>query len=143
IRVKQAGVSINAGSARAFRAPGHPTASLGMESILDDLAVKMNIDPVEIRLKNDQSEIRRKEYALGAERFGWKEKYKKPGSSPGVVKVGVGCAGGLWGGGGNKRTRGEVQVNPDGSVEVRFGVQDLGTGTRTVLAVIAAEIFGL
>jgi xanthine dehydrogenase YagR molybdenum-binding subunit len=116
-----------------------------MESILDDLAVKMGIDPVEMRLKNDPGEIRQREYKLGAERFGWKDKYQKPGSSPGVVKVGIGCAGSLWAGGANPRrpAQSEVQINPDGSVEVHMGVQDLGTGTRTVLAVIAAEVFGL
>src|SRR5260221_7327393 len=47
IRVKQAGVNINAGSARAFRAPGHPTALVGMESIMDELTGKMRIDPGE------------------------------------------------------------------------------------------------
>jgi xanthine dehydrogenase YagR molybdenum-binding subunit len=46
-------VNINAGAARAFRAPGHPTASFGMESIMDTLAEKMNLDPVELRIKND------------------------------------------------------------------------------------------
>ncbi len=141
-RVRQSGVNINAGSARAFRAPGHPTASYGMESIMDELAVKMNIDPVELRIKNDPSEIRRKEYRLGAERFGWKEKYKKPGSSAGPVKTGVGCAGATWGGGG-RGTQAEAQVNPDGSIEIRCGTQDLGTGTRTLIAVIAAELLGL
>ncbi len=141
-RVKQSTVAVNAGSARAFRAPGHPPASFGMESIMDELAIKLNMDPVELRLKNDPSEIRQKEYRLGAERFGWKEKYKKPGSSPGPINPGVGCAGATWGGGG-RGTKAEVQINPDGSVEVRCGTQDLGTGTKTLIAVIAADIFGL
>ena len=143
IRVSQIGVAVNAGGARAFRAPGRPPASFGIESIMDELAVKMGIDPVELRIKNDPSEIRQKEYKIGAERFGWKEKYRKPGSSPGPVKVGVGCGGSEWGGGGNRRTQAEVQINPDGSVEVRSGVQDIGTGTRTILAIVAAEVFGL
>src|SRR5207302_4262521 len=71
IRAEQSGVTVNARAARAFRAPGHPTASFSMESILDELAVRMNMDPVELRLKNDQSEVRRKEYTLGAKKFGW------------------------------------------------------------------------
>ena len=143
-RVKQSGVAVNAGSARAFRAPGNPPASFGMESALDDLAVKLGIDPLEMRLKNDPNPIRQREYKLGAEKIGWKEKYKKPGSSPGVVKTGIGCAGAGWGaGGGNKNTHGEAQINPDGSIEFRLGVQDIGTGTRTVIAVIAAELLGL
>jgi xanthine dehydrogenase YagR molybdenum-binding subunit len=145
IRVKQTSVAINAGSARAFRAPSHPPASFGMESIMDDLAVKLNMDPVEFRIKNDASNIhetREKEFRLGAERFGWKEKYKKPGSSPGPIKTGVGCASATWGGGG-RGTQAEAAINPDGSVEVRCGTQDLGTGTKTLIAVIAADIFGL
>ena len=141
-RVKQSGVAINAGSARAFRAPGHPPASFGMESILDDLAVKLKMDPVELRLKNDPSPIRQREYAIGCERFGWKDQYKPPGSTPGPIKTGVGCAGATWGGGG-QGTRAEAQINPDGSVEIRCGTQDLGTGIRTVIAVIAADILGL
>jgi len=141
-RIAQASVAVDAGSARAFRAPGNPPASFGMESIMDDLAVKMDIDPVEFRLRNDPSEVRQKEYRLGAERFGWKQKYKKPGTSPGPIKTGVGCAGARWatGGGG---TQAQAQVSPDGSIEIRCGTQDLGTGTKTVIAVIAADLLGL
>ena len=143
-RVKQSAVAVNAGASRAFRAPGNPPASFGMESAMDDLAVKLGMDPVEFRLKNDANEIRQREYKLGVEKFGWKEKYKKPGSSAGVVKTGIGCAGGAWpAGGGNKNTQGEAQINPDGSIEIRLGVQDIGTGTRTVIAVVAAEMLGL
>jgi xanthine dehydrogenase YagR molybdenum-binding subunit len=141
-RVKQATVAIDAGSSRSFRAPGHPPASFGMESIMDELAVKLGMDPVELRIKNDNSETRKKEYRLAAERFGWKDKYKKPGSSPGPIKTGVGCAGATWGGGG-RGTKAEAQINSDGSVEIRCGTQDLGTGTKTVIALIAADIFGL
>jgi len=143
-RVKQSSVAVNAGSARAFRAPGHPPASFGMESAMDDLAVKLGMDPVEFRLKNDPSPIRQREYKIGMEKFGWKEKYEKPGSSPGVVKTGIGCAGAAWGGSrGDRNTQGEAQINPDGSIEFRLGVQDIGTGTKTIIAVIAAELLGL
>ena len=111
---------------------------------MDDLAVKLGMDPVELRLKNDPSPIRQREYALGTERFGWKHKYRKPGGSPGVVKTGVGCAGAAWpAGGASHQTQGEAQINPDGSIEFRLGVQDIGTGTKTVIAVVAAELLGL
>jgi xanthine dehydrogenase YagR molybdenum-binding subunit len=106
--------------------------------------VKLGMDPVEFRLKNDPMETRRREFQIGAEKFGWKEKYHKPGSSSGIVKTGVGCAGAAWGAGGpSKRTQGEAQINPDGTVEFRLGVQDIGTGTKTVIAVVAAEMLGL
>jgi xanthine dehydrogenase YagR molybdenum-binding subunit len=113
-----------------------------MESIMDELAVKMKTDPVELRIKNDTSEVRQKEYRLGAERFGWKQKYKQPGSSAGPVKTGIGCAGATWGGGG-KGTHAEAQINADGSIEIRCGTQDLGTGAKTVIALIAADLLGL
>jgi xanthine dehydrogenase YagR molybdenum-binding subunit len=115
-----------------------------MESAMDDLAAKLGMDPLEFRLKNDSNEVRQREYKIGAEKIGWKEKYQKPGSSPSVVKTGLGCAGAAWGGGGASRnTQGEAQINPDGSVEFRLGVQDIGTGTKTVIAVVAAEMLGL
>jgi xanthine dehydrogenase YagR molybdenum-binding subunit len=148
-RVNQYGVALNAGSSSAFRAPGHPPACFGTESVMDDLAVKLGLDPIEFRLKNDVSrkpgdsaDVRHREYKVGMEKFGWKEKYGAPGSSPGPVKTGVGVAAGSWGGGG-KGTKAEVQINSDGTVEVRCGTQDLGTGSRTVVGIVAAEAFGL
>jgi xanthine dehydrogenase YagR molybdenum-binding subunit len=142
VRVKQSGVAINAGSARAFRAPGHPQASFGMESAMDELAAQLNMDPVELRILNDPSEVRQKEYRLAAEKFGWSEKWHPPGKTGGPIKIGVGCAGATWGGGG-RGTQAEAQINPDGTVEIRCGTQDLGTGTKTLIAVIAAELFQL
>src|SRR5262245_53492190 len=153
-RVKMSSVATNAGSARAFRAPNHPPASFGMESIMDDLAVKLNMDPIELRILNNKPlnpnandalprEIREKQFQLGAEKFGWKAKYKKPGSSPGPIKTGIGCAAATWGGGSRGGTGAETELNSDGSVKVRCRTQDLGTGTKTLIAVIAADIFGL
>ncbi len=143
-RVSQSAVAVNAGSSCAFRAPGDPPASYGMESAMDDLAAKLGMDPLELRLKNDPNPVRQREYAIGAEKIGWKLRYQKPGSSPGVVKTGLGCAGAAWRAGGPARnSQGEAQINPDGSVEFRLGVQDIGTGTKTVIAVVAAELLGL
>jgi len=142
VRSQQFGVTMNTGPASAFRAPGHPPASFGTESMIDELAVKLNMDPLQFRLLNDGDGIRQREYKEGAEKFGWAVKYKKPGSDPGPVKTGVGCAGATWGGGG-RGSEAEAQINPDGTVEVRCGTQDLGTGSRTVVAIVAAEAFGL
>lgn len=141
-RVKQSAVAINAGVACAMRAPAHPPAAYGMEGILDDLAVKLGLDPVAIRLLNDPSEVRRHELEVGAEKFGWKAKYQKPGSSPGPVKVGIGCASAAWMSGG-RGTQAEAQISSDGTVEIRVGTQDLGTGSRTVVQVVAAEMLGI
>jgi xanthine dehydrogenase YagR molybdenum-binding subunit len=138
----QYGLTMNTGPSCAFRAPGHPPASYGTESMMDELAVKLGMDPLQFRLLNDSNPVRQREYAAGREKFGWDAKYKKPGSSPGVVKTGIGCAGATWGGGG-RGTQAEAQINPDGTVEVRCGTQDLGTGSRTVVAIVAGEAFGI
>ena len=142
VRVQQYGVVLNTGPSSAFRAPGHPPASFGTESMMDELAVKLGLDPLDFRMLNDPNPVRQREYKVGSDKFGWAAKYKKPGSSPGPVKTGVGVAAGGWGGGG-QGSEAEAQINPDGTVEVRCGTQDLGTGSRTVVALVAAEAFGL
>jgi xanthine dehydrogenase YagR molybdenum-binding subunit len=142
VRVTQYGVAVNAGSGRPMRAPGHPQASFGMEAVMDELAVRLNMDPLDLRLKNDPAELRRKCYEIAAEKFRWRDRYAPPGSSEGPVKRGIGLGGATWGGGGG-RTQAEAQINPDGTVEVRCGTQDLGTGTTTLIAVVAAEALGL
>ncbi len=138
-RIDQRSVTINAGSGRAFRAPGHPPGVFIQESLMDQMALALDMDPLEFRLKNDDSPIRRKEFQMGAERIGWKENYRKPGSSEGVVKKGLGCAGSFWGVPGGD-SNAEVQVNPDGSVVIRCGTQDIGTGTSTLVPLVAAEV---
>lgn len=138
-KIDQRSVSINAGSGRAFRAPGHPPGVFIQENLMDQMALALDMDPLEFRLKNDDSAIRRKEFQMGAERIGWKEKYQKPGSSQGVVKRGLGCAGSYWGVPGGD-SNAEVQVNPDGSVVIRCGTQDIGTGTSTLVPLVAAEV---
>ena len=142
---------INAGSARAFRAPNHPPASFGMESIMDELAVKLNMDPVELRIKNNERrmprrlprEIREKEFHLGAEKFGWKEKYKKPGSSPGPIKTGVGCASRHLGRRRRAAHKPKRRSIPTAASRFVAARRILGTGTKTLIAVIAAEILGV
>ena len=97
------------------------------------------MDPVDTHVRNDPFDVRRREYAHGAEKFGWKQKYRKPGTISGAVKTGVGCAGAAWMSGG-KGTQAEIQVNADGTFEVRVGTHDPGTGSRPVVQVVAAEM---
>lgn len=147
IKVEEHNVYINAGGARAFRAPGHPQGSFGIEMALEELAVKLDMDPLELRMKNvgwSELDARRYEFQLGAERFDWKNKFKKHGTAEGRVKKGVGCAVTYWGysgrpGGATVR----CSLFNDGSVEVANGTQDLGTGHRTMMAAVAAEELGV
>ena len=147
VLVEEASVKINAGSARPFRAPGHPQGSFGMEMALEELAMKLDMDPVELRLKNLPTiplNACAYELKLGAERFGWKKKFKKHGSDTGTIKNGVGCAVTYWpcyGSPGGAVVR--CNIHSDGSVEIANAAQDLGTGFRTMMAVTAAETLGI
>jgi xanthine dehydrogenase YagR molybdenum-binding subunit len=142
-------VFVNGGGARAMRAPGHPQGCAVMEAAMDDLADKLGIDPLEFRLKNlppndFKTPIYLDEVAIGAELIGWKEKRKPRGQGgPGPIKRGMGMGLHTWGGGGQRDKKVTCIINPDGSVEVRSATQDIGTGARTVLAIITAELLGL
>lgn len=141
-KVTHQDVHINAGASRPMRAPGHPQANFAMESIMDELAERLGMDPLELRLKNDPSETRQQEYKIGAEKIGWKRR-QKSGSQKGTKVRGLGVGSGRWWGGGDKNTKAIVSIFPDGSVDVKIGVQDIGTGTRSLIAAVAAEEFGL
>jgi xanthine dehydrogenase YagR molybdenum-binding subunit len=135
------GVSTNTGGARALRAPGHPAASWLMETVVDELACRLGMDPMTVRQINQGSEIRTKQFALGAEKIGWANRPKTP--MTGRYKRGIGCAASTWGGGGSGGSQCDVKIGNDGSVWVGIGTQDLGTGTRTYVALIVAEELGL
>jgi xanthine dehydrogenase YagR molybdenum-binding subunit len=141
-------VATNVGPARAWRAPGHPQACLLTMAALDDLAAKLSMDPIEFLMKNlalakPREQIYRQELQKAAELAEWTKYWHPRGDrSPGPIKRGLGVSIHTWGGGGHNSSC-NVAIHPDGSVEVTLGSQDLGTGTRTVIAITAAETFGL
>jgi xanthine dehydrogenase YagR molybdenum-binding subunit len=148
--VTQSAVRTNFGNQRAMRAPGHPQSCALTEAAMDDLADKLGIDPVEFRLKNlNPTDFRTPAYQaevkMGAELIGWSEKRKPRGQNgAGPIKRGLGMALHQWGGGpGGEDKQVSCTINPDGSVETKCATQDLGTGIRTVLAIITAEYLGL
>ena len=151
-RRKHTDVKVNAGNARAMRAPRHPQQAVVMEQVMDDLADKLGMDPVAFRLKNlpETSPLFRtlkpiytRELNLGAERIGWFEnRHPRGDKTPGPIKRGLGCALGTWGGGAG-RSQATCTIYPSGQVEVRCGTQDLGVGTTTLVPLVAAEILGL
>ena len=133
----------NEDSAIAMRAPGHPQASFAVESLVDELAHKIRMDPVAFRKKNLRDEVYHRQLDRGAKAIGWSRRNPTPGGNPGPFKRGMGCAVGTWGGGGNNQCKVDVTISRDGSVLVAVGTQDLGTGTRTYTRAIVAEEFGL
>jgi len=135
-------VFINAGPGCAMRAPGNTPGAFGLEQAIDELAERLGMDPVTLRDRIDPSPVRREERRIGAERIGWQERHL-PGADPGPVKRGLGIAQSLWMANVQLDSSCEVRVMRDGSVEVLSSVQDIGTGTSTVMAQTVAEVFGL
>jgi xanthine dehydrogenase YagR molybdenum-binding subunit len=133
----------NEDSSVAMRAPGHPQSSFAVESLVDELAYKIKMDPVAFRKKNLRDVVYHRQLDRGAREIGWDKRNPVAGASAGPVKRGMGCAVGTWGGGGNNQCKVEVTISRDGSVLVAVGTQDLGTGTRTFTRAIVAEEFGL
>jgi xanthine dehydrogenase YagR molybdenum-binding subunit len=149
----------NHAQARAWRAPNHPQACAITHTALDDLAMKMGADSLEIFMKNlgtddkplvgqqggnPKPSLYKAEMEIGAKLLGWKDLWHPHGKGPakGSVVEGVGLAFHTWGGGAGASIC-NLKVHPDGGVETFCGSQDLGVGTRTVIALVLAECFGL
>jgi xanthine dehydrogenase YagR molybdenum-binding subunit len=156
-------VRLNTGKLQAMRAPGHPQSCLLTDCPLDDVAAKLGLDPMQVRLKNlDQNDpaavqkapqswnalrntVYTEEIKIAARLSDWDKVWHPPGKGPGngPVKHGIGMALHTWGGRAGKQNEIHVTISSDGSVLVTCSTQDLGTGERTVLAIIVAEVLGL
>jgi xanthine dehydrogenase YagR molybdenum-binding subunit len=136
------GVRTNCGGAKAHRAPGWPQGSVALEQMMDMAAHSIDgIDPIEFRKMNDDHPIRAKEYDIARERIGWDRTRVRGGSA--TICSGVGIASNLWFSAGGGGASALVRIAKDGAVEIRNGAQDIGTGTRTVMAMVAAEELGI
>jgi xanthine dehydrogenase YagR molybdenum-binding subunit len=138
----------NIGPARAWRAPNHPQAAVITMGALDDLAAKLNMDPLDLWLKNleitgPRRDVYREELAIAADLMGWKEKWRPRGQNvSGSVARGLGLSIHTWGGRGHASDC-DLTIHPDGSVDVKMGTQDIGTGTRTLIVIVAADTLGI
>ncbi|MGE0713543.1 MAG: xanthine dehydrogenase family protein molybdopterin-binding subunit [Planctomycetota bacterium] len=139
---EQHDVFTHASRARAFRAPQHPQGVFALEGMLDELAEALEMDPLALRLRNDQHPVRREQWKVGAEAIGWSR--RRPGGTGDYpLKRGLGCAAAVWKHNARPGCSVAVRIGRDGSVLVRSGAQDIGTGTRTLLATVVAEELGL
>ncbi|MGA8488968.1 MAG: xanthine dehydrogenase family protein molybdopterin-binding subunit [Terriglobales bacterium] len=138
----------NIGPARAWRAPNHPQAAVITMGALDDLAAKLNMDPLDLWLKNleitgPRRDVYREELGIAAGLMGWKEKWRPRGQNvSGSLARGLGLSIHTWGGRGHASDC-DLTIHPDGSVDVKIGTQDIGTGTRTTIVIVAAETLGI
>ncbi len=137
-----------------MRAPGMVSQMFGLECALDELAYKLKIDPLELRLINyadkdpetgkpHSSKALRECYRLGAEKFGWKDRKPEPRSMrDGNMLVGWGVATGAWPAM-QMEASANVTLKADGTAHVTSSTTDIGPGTYTVMTIIAAEHLGL
>ena len=132
-------VFTHAGAAAAFRAPGHPQGVFALEGMVDLAAQSMNMDPIELRLLNDEHPVRREQWKRAMRLFEWKKKRQQWPSKEGAIVRGVGAAASVWYNIVQNRVGATVEVYNDGSVRVLTGVQDIGGGIRTVVAQVAAD----
>jgi xanthine dehydrogenase YagR molybdenum-binding subunit len=151
----QTNLKTNTAQSRAWRAPNHPQACAMTQTAVDDLAAKMGANSLDIFMKNlgtddkplvsgAKPSVYKAEMELAAKLMDWNAKWHPhgKGEKKGSVVEGLGLAIHTWGGGANNSNC-LLKVYPDGGVETICGTQDLGVGTRTVLAVVLAETFGL
>ena len=147
-------VSVNQGLPTYMRAPGEASGNFALESGMDELAVALSIDPMELRLRNYgdvdattgkpfASKGLRACYQQGATAFNWARRTPAPGSMrDGNTLIGMGMATSSYP---TNRMPASAQVRyqPDGFVVVLCGTQDIGTGTYTTMAQVAADELGL
>ncbi len=158
LRVSSALVRRNIGTPTPMRGPGAVPGLFAVESAMDELAIKLNMDPVQLRLGLDtltdeesgkpfSSRHLKECLQVGSEKFGWSKRTPQVGSMrtsgpDGDLILGYGVACASWGAG---RGGAECSVNllPDGSVRVSSGTQDIGTGTYTVIAQVVSDKTGI
>ena len=156
VRTRSYKVLTSLGALSSFRAPGYVEGTFALDQAIDELAEKMGEDPLALRRRHaarqtDPQSGQRYSlkrllacYDIGEKLIGWQ--HRKPvgtrGSAP-HRRRGYGMASQLWGGSGLPPAYATIHLNPDGTAVLRCGTQDIGTGTRTVLAQIVAEELGL
>ena len=151
VRTEETFVFVNTAPMNSFRAPGYTEGAFALESAMDALARELSIDRLELRRRNyaDRDYDKKRAYSdkrldrcydEGARLFGWGKPIEQSHSP--AKRRGVGMASVTWGAGGGPPAYATVRLNGDGTVDVLTGSQDLGTGSRTILAQIAAEQLG-
>jgi len=152
VRTTTYGAKLNLPPMKAFRAPGFVEGTFGLEALLDELAAKLDLDPLELRRRNhaDRDAADERPYSgknllecyRRAERH-WERRHAVRARSTATVKRGVGMASQIWYGGGGPPSYAWVRVGSDGRATVVTAMQDIGTGTKTAMAQIAAEELGV
>jgi CO/xanthine dehydrogenase Mo-binding subunit len=152
VKTTTVGAKVNTPPMKAFRAPGFVEGTFGLECLMDELAAKLDLDPLELRRINhahadvgDGRPFSSKnliECYRRAEPH-WERRHEVRARSTETVKRGVGMASQIWYGGGGPPSYAWIRVGSDGRAQVVTAMQDIGTGSRTAMAQIAAEELGV
>lgn len=149
VAVEESDVFTNLGPGCAMRAPGHPQGTLAVEAVLDEIAARLKMDPLAVRLANDPVDIRRAEWERGAKEIRWDrrealtERNREAEAKGLPLRRGLGCAASVWYNIVSPGSQVHVRIHRDGSVEAENGVQEIGCGNPTTIAVTVAEELGL
>ena len=150
VRTVRYGAKINTPPMKAFRAPGFVEGTFGLECLIDELAAKLDLDPLELRRmnyaeSNDGTPYSSKGLAACYDlaQKHWDRRHEVRARSGATWKHGVGMASQIWFGGGGPPSYAWTRVGSDGRVAVVTAMQDIGTGTRTAMAQICAEELGV
>ena len=141
-------VVVNKQKTSAYRAPGQPQAAYAVETVIDELAEKLGIDPMDFRLQNSVHEGDRAPSGVAHQRFGCQEVEEAMKAHPhynaplGGPNRGRGVAVGYRLNGGGSGSSATINVNADGTVNLITGSVDIG-GTRSSVAMQAAEVLGI
>jgi xanthine dehydrogenase YagR molybdenum-binding subunit len=147
-------VRLDVGTPTFNRGPGESSGIFALESAMDELAVKLAMDPIELRLRNYaerdpesglawSSKSLRECYSLGAARFGWSQRRTEPRSvRDGDSFVGIGMSSATYPA---RRAPASAlaRLMPDGMIVVQAATHELGTGTYTIMTQIAADALGV
>jgi CO/xanthine dehydrogenase Mo-binding subunit len=150
VRTVTYGAKINSPPMLAFRAPGFVEGTFGLECLVDEVAARLDLDPLEVRRLNYANASEDRPYSSKnlmecyrrAEPH-WGRRDEVRARSEGPWKRGVGVASQVWYGGGGPPSYAWVRIGSDGRATVITAMQDIGTGTATAMTQIAAEELGL
>jgi CO/xanthine dehydrogenase Mo-binding subunit len=150
VRTVVYGAKTNTPPMKAFRAPGFVEGTFGLECLIDELAARLDVDPLELRRRNyagsnDGTPFSSKNlmecYELAQKH--WDRRHDVRARSDSTWKRGIGMASQIWYGGGGPPSYAWTRIGSDGRIAVVTAMQDIGTGTRTAMAQIAAEELGV
>jgi len=150
VRTVTYGAQLNTPPMKAFRAPGFVEGTFGLECLVDEVAARLDVDPLELRRRNYANSnegtpfsSKNLEDCYRRAAPHWERRHEVRASSDATWKRGVGMASQIWYGGGGPPSYAWVRLGSDGRATVITAMQDIGTGTRTAMAQIAAEELGL